>query len=413
MSFQSMNTDNKTFSTPLRPLSNEQIHSLREKISKESPSLYRNKVLTDPIKSYRHELINNGSGNQGTPSSKLRNLFQNVNIDKDYLIHQQENLKQRGNNGVNHAPSKEKTNNFNSNDLLNEDENLQLSTIMESSNLQKEQLLGNYENPILSKLSQRTVNKELELQKVIFNVIFLTLGNLSSKFFNFFINHTKFGKLLLNQLKINDSKKIVGHINPTISNDNKFLYYLKFCVTSQQKYFPFINFENVKFLIQSILIVNIIISLWNLTETVKTDDLKLNDKQKQLLGLNSQKKNSKDKHTSKPHLVYTNQKNLIQQQSQNNINGNSSANKNSSNKPTPPTPFLFKSLETPLKFKDRNEPKSVMVNQVDAFGNPRKNFLSSNVAVKTPASAPPSSSGYIPSNRYAYLMDSPSPRKRL
>lgn len=417
------NDNNKSFSTPLHPLSTEQMHSLRERISNESPNLYRNKMLTDPIQSkYRkfdeyYQQSNNLNNLKQSNSMQSNSLFNNINIDKDLMmVHDNKSNIDKVNSF---------TTNFNQSQLFedtlsNTNELLSSTNMANSTNENDFSLLGNYENPLLSKLSKRTINKELELQKIIINIVFLLLGNLISKFGAFFFKYTSSGKIITGiVVEYYDGSLLTSSISASALTDNSLSknYYTSL-IFRNVSWFLLNYFNSLKSLIYLILIFNISNSLWNILSRVKTDDLKLSERQMKLLGLNGPSKlndntgsrlpNVKD--IAKPHLVVTNS--LNSDTTKNTIVGVNATQS------VPATPFLFKSLETPLKMKERQQkliqPQSEMVKSVDAFGNLRRSVLMNNSTAITSAPAPtPNRCGYIPSNKYAYLMDSPSPRKRL
>ena len=60
--------------------------------------------------------------------------------------------------------------------------------------------LGNFESPVLKELSRRTVNKEMETQRIMTNVIAFAFWNLLVKFIKFFWNNTHVGRQFCNRL---------------------------------------------------------------------------------------------------------------------------------------------------------------------------------------------------------------------
>lgn len=272
------------------------------------------------------------------------------------------------------------------------------------------QEIGSFENPVLQTLANRTVNKELETQRLVVNIVSLAIWDLLNKISNTLATHSSWGKqfmaLLAREMTKSGIRKTVTHL------------YSKY-----PRLFEEINWKNLNLTFHIIVIVNVVISLWRLFAKVKTDDLKLTESQKKLLGVEEKGKD-------------------ISREDQTAIEELRSAEQSTRSPPQPPnTPFLFKSLETPMKTKRRElteEPQrktqSAGAKKSNAFGTlegalPRGSNGSLNTRLFAPSmtnsagplgtaaaqnfSTPVRRTGYIPSSKYTYMMNSPSPRKRV
>ncbi|CCE63396.1 hypothetical protein TPHA_0E03060 [Tetrapisispora phaffii CBS 4417] len=428
------------FKTPVRPLSNEQFRSLSEKIRKESPGLYRKNILTDPIKA-NYKKFDNGPDHE----EKTQSIFSNVKVD-DNIFNSVKNTAVSNNFNVesylNTISQNEKNkpldddqltvNNtiFGKTGLESKDvENKTDGRIYDNSSVDNDitvnsRIIGNYENPILTKLSERTVNKEVEFQKIITNILFYFILNLLKKSTVFFVSYTTMGQsltsLVTNFIMNNKNSSFYSEFSKILSNNSNWLLSWLDCA------------------VNCIIVLNVTLSIWNLTKKTDINDLELSSKQMALLGLDNNINNSNyllHKQNNKPHLVTRNKVSSnkhdveielpINQSIDSNFDGGI-VNQN--------TPYLFKSLQTPLKMKvQQNQlpPQSVISDKfATAFNynhnlDLRKEILSRNNFNRNVSSLfgankidddknqGNNSSGYTSSNKYAYLMNSPSPRKRF
>ncbi|SCV99581.1 LAFE_0A06348g1_1 [Lachancea fermentati] len=353
----------KMFSTPIRPVTQEKLASVREKVVRESPYLYKNKVLSDPMEGVQStiKLINTPTATafhrneKSTPSS-----FSSVVVEPHTRKEASEN-----------SPKVD-------------------------SIARKAYSLGDFENPVLAQYNRRVVNKELETKRIIFNVIIILFWNLVVKYLRLFVEHTRKGTHWRHLLHTFILERVVYPLNPHINLE-------------ESSWVRFVNIESVSHMLHLIVFYNVTVSLWRLlvkAQNVNLDDLKLTQKQKELLGISETPSDSR----VLPEVVLTNKSNPS--------SSSPPPSKISSNQP-----FLFKSLRTPLKSQEHKmqerQAMSAFVNKVNAFGDLRKTTLLSktrlnpNTTSVTAIPTPTNRSGYIPSSRYAYMMDSPSPRKRM
>ncbi|AQZ13028.1 POM34 (YLR018C) [Zygosaccharomyces parabailii] len=333
---------------PSTPISREQFTSLRRKMAKDSPKLYKNKVLSEV-------------GNE-----KLQTVPKSSEVVA--------------------------------------------KPVVASEKYPKE--IGSFENPVLHTLAHRTVNKELETQRLVVNIVSLAVWNLISKFTGTLATHSTWGK------------QLVGYLGREVSQlgiQRTFMHWY----SEYPGIFKRINWQNLNFFFHTIVVCNVAISVWRLFAKVKTDDLQLNDNQKKLLGVDGEGHTSNQGHSAVEELA--------------------SVEQSKRSPPEPPsTPFLFKSLETPMKTRQREQmqerqrrTQSVIPKKINAFGTLKSSLPrrppgsggSLNAGLFTPnmtASSGPSAAtttynlstpvgrtGYIPSSKYAYMMNSPSPRKRV
>lgn len=395
-------TPTKTFSTPLRPVTHEKFQSLREKVIRESPNLYKTKVLSDPTTSLK--FISKSVG--GTP---LNNVFSR---DEPF-----NNLLPSVSTAASINSKDEATPLQQESDLLPDQEAPTQNTMGGVDNMAPTApSIGDFESPALSKFTGRIVNKELETKKIISNVIVLLVWNLALKFLTLFLYHMKTGKKWRKWVNNLILERVLYKINPHLDIENGVLAHL--------------TITNVSHVVHLMIFCNIIASVWRLlvkSQSVQIDDLHLNARQKELLGVMDTPTNSKQK--TLPRVVLSSATPL------------KATPTSSSNAPSPsatPTPFLFKSLRTPLKSKEQQRQQqqqqqqqqtqksmSAFVNKVNAFGDLRKTALLNKqsftptptpTVTANPPATPTSASGktgYIPSSKYAYMMESPSPRKRI
>lgn len=344
-------TPSKIFSTPSRPVTQERYASLREKVVRESPYLYKNKVLSNPVKQEKQE--NKSTGVKLSNAFSPRADYEKKAVEGDVLL--------TGGDGT----------------------------------------LGAFENPILAQYSRRIVNKELETRRIISNLLAVLIWNLILRFLNLFLDHTQRGSQWSEWLAKWVQEKIVYRINP-------------YTDLEQSRWISLLSLGNISHVFHLVVFYNVTVSFWRLlvkSQHVKVDDLHLNYRQKQLLGV-----------SDTPQVSHTLPKVTLAAASQD------TPVKSATGAPVPVKPstqpvFLFKSLQTPQKSKERAAAehagiRSEQVNKVNAFGDLRTSVLR-NVSL-TPAqdsnvglTVPITRTGYIPSSKYAYMRDSPSPRKSM
>ncbi|QLL33525.1 hypothetical protein HG536_0E04360 [Torulaspora globosa] len=377
------NAPASTFATPSRPITREQFHSLRQKMVKESPRLYKNKILSDPSENTERRI----RSAPVTPRNYVREtrgtLLRNTNL-ADL------NSRQLGELNDDLVSGKEKPV---SGELGNKTAGFNAAEP------------GNYENPVLNKLASRTVNKEMETQIIVTNLIVLAIWDLFTKFLKIFLDYSHFGKVIALLAQEKFSKLKLGIWIYRLNREFPWLV----------KRLSWSNFDTVFHLVVA---YNVLGSLWRLFSKVKVSDLNLNSSQRELLGLRSNDEFA-DSHASissnkKPHVILD-QNRQIPRAIEDGTQQNPSV---------PATPFLFKSLETPLKAKQREQSRqqqrtqldlqrqaqSASVSKVNAFGSNFDKTESRPVPWTTSQISP---AGYIPSSKYAYMMSSPSPRKRM
>lgn len=374
------------FATPSRPISREQFTSLKQRVATDSPKLYKNKVLSGP-----NEKVKTQTNHQNGSSDSLKN--------------------------VSTTAASKSTSNLD----LNVTSELPKAT----PSLVETGKIGSFENPVLHTLAQRTVNKEWETQRLIVNIIAWAIWDLMAKFFNTLAKHSKIGRQLV--LWIN--RELIpsnSHSSSNISHDrgNNISSFFKGVYDRYPSFWEKLNWSNLNLLFHLIVVVNILVSLWRLFSKVKTDDLQLNENQRQLLGVVDQYSNFDEQHDDylHHHEQLVKGPELI------------SSRESNATPPEPPnTPFLFKSLETPMKSRQKKEfvndsvqnvTQSAFVNRLNAFGlspsfgnrlnSNSKGVLKPDIDKLFPASmaaTPAGKTGYIPSSKYTYMMNSPTPRK--
>ncbi|SCV03520.1 LAMI_0H08812g1_1 [Lachancea mirantina] len=357
-------TPSKVFSTPQKSVTAVQLASLREKVVKESPALYKNKVLSSPLGSVGLQQPS-AFGRSGTPALSPA-------VPQTATIPAANAAATETVSPLDHA---------------------------EDSDLYQQQMrLGKFENPVLDSFSSRIVNKELESRRIIYNAIGLLVWNLALKYYQLFLYRTDTGGYIMHRIESFCTRHATVRIGPQINlNTTEWLAY--------------VTLDNVSHLLRLVMLFNIVVSLWKLlikAQSIKIDDLHLNQKQKQLLGLIDTPSNSK----ILPRVMLSSSESrpvpeLLEV------------------KKPPAHPFLFKSLRTPLKARNSlvnndKQSASAFVDKVNAFGNLQRASdaqtstpVPVTSAATVPVTAPVNRSGYIPSSKYLYMMDSPSPRKRM
>lgn len=371
-----------TFATPSRPITREQFHSLRQKMVKESPRLYKNKILSDPSE--------RPSGKIRSAPVTPRNYVEETRGARGTLL--------RDTNLVD--LNSRQLSELNADVVSGEDKTASGELGKQASNAAEP---GNYENPVLNKLASRTVNKEMETQIIVTNLVVLAMWDLFTKFLKIFLDYSHFGKVIASLAQEKFSKLKLGI----------WIYRLN-------REFPWLvkrlSWSSVDTVFHLVVAYNVIGSLWRLLSKVRVSDLNLNSSQRELLGLQPNDVFT-DSHASsssskKPHVILDQNKRVPR------------AEKDGENSTTPSTPFLFKSLETPLKAKQREQTQkqqrtqldlqrqaqSASVSKVNAFGSNFDKIESRPVPWTTSQINP---AGYIPSSKYAYMMSTPSPRKRM
>ncbi|AMD22785.1 HHR016Cp [Eremothecium sinecaudum] len=391
----SLGTPKKVFETPVRPISTRQFESLREKVCKDSPGLYKARLLTDPTMT---KFISRSVG--ATPSSVFDRKEAKNNMPKlageRGLCYEQKEVYSRG--AVD--------------EIQTQQENLPNKKSSGITADKELQTIGSYENPILEVFTRRVVNKELEIKKIIVNIASLFVWNLCYKFLVFFLYYTKKGNYLCKRINQVFLAHIVFKIYPHLDLDSGWLKIWRL--------------SNVSRLVHIVFFINVLTSLYMLlvkSQNFKVSDLGLNERQKQLLGVTD--KDSRETllpegllYKSNPRLNFSSENKKVD------------SSKDVTEHSAPTQPFLFKSLQTPLKASEISkgqqqqkkilESSSAFVNKINAYDDLRKSVLMSRSAITPPpvnniVSSPSirPTSGYIPSSKYAYMMDSPSPRKRL
>ncbi|CCF60168.1 hypothetical protein KAFR_0J01000 [Kazachstania africana CBS 2517] len=408
------NSNEKPLMGTPRPLSKDQFHSLRDKVVKESPKLYRQKILSDPntplSKNFNGNVLNFARinlpqfNNDARPQTVPNTPFQSEEIYRNPL---------KASSSSTMAQPVYKGSKLISETLPDTEDvtKVKIGTTIESSSPE----LGNFENPILGKLVKRSISKEFEIQKIIINVISIALFNLLSKFSILFINHSKVGRrfhlfysnviqsCLNNFWNVDGMKKIYFFWIKV--NYNYFNNKLSFHLTAEHLIHGF----------YLLVAYNIILSMWKLFMTINMNDINLNEKQRTLLGLNAASITQQNHATPimKPHIVKT---------------VPSKSSKVQPSQSVPSTPLIFKSLKTPMKSRqEKIKLESTKFNKLNAFGdnlqrntilNNHLNFkgMSNGNIVSTTYSAPATTvrnKGYIPSSKYSYMMNSPSPSKKI
>lgn len=355
--------------TPSRPISREQFTSLRRRVAKDSPKLYKNRVLSGPDEQV------------------------NVRTNQDKSSH---NLTK-----VASVATK-------STEIKSPPSSSQVSTPAPTSTSNE---IGSFENPVLHTLAQRTVNKEWETQRLVVNIIAWAIWDLLSKFCSTLAKHSKFGKELVSWI----NRELMQRNNNSNSSIFGFFHQIYNRYPSLWKK---LNWSNINFIFHLVVIINVFFSLKRLISKVKTDDLPLNENQRQLLGVADQSNDS-----------------TVFQESAKDSELVPSKESDTTSPEPPNTPFLFKSLDTPMKLRQKQERNSITskdvtpsasVGRVNAFGlsqsalNNRihqsaRNISNSGASLfpSSLAATPAGKTGYIPSSKYTYMMNSPTPRKKV
>ncbi|SCU82840.1 LAME_0C03070g1_1 [Lachancea meyersii CBS 8951] len=343
----------KLFATPVKNVSQEKFKSLREKVGRESPYLYRTKQLSDVTKK---------------PSRDTRGSVLELGSDS--------------------APKTEKRG------------------TQEPTSVESGPVAFAFENKALSQYSRRIVNKELETRRIISNLVALLLWNLGVKFLTLFLHHTAHGINIQRTLIKWAQELVIYRLYPHAD--------LEYSLWSRTA-----TIANISHVFHLIIFFNVTVSLWRLvlkSQNVKIDDLHLNNRQKQLLGVSEPSTSSKlpmqASQAKQSHIGSETQSSIPLQLDNVNL-----AKRN-------PSPvYLFKSLQTPLKSRQQESllftgVRSAHVKKVNAFGDLNTSSLkrASLTPPQTTSNAfmtPKNRNGFIPSSKYAYMRDSPSPRKTL
>lgn len=329
------------YATPARPVTRDQFYSLRQKMVRESPGLYRSKVLSDPSLAV-------GLQSRSAPVTPAGRKTGELAVDGSRETHAKQSSREEVGDGS---------------------------------------ALGNFESPVLGKLASRTVNKELETQVIVTNLIALAIWDLVTKFSKIFLDYSPVGRRVLQFAQERFWKWKLGI----------WIYRLH---RAHPRLASRLSLASLDTLLHLVVAYNVVASLWRLFARVKVDDLHLTTSQKELLGLDPMEPVGRAT-SRKPHVILDQGKPVPKPEEL-----------RESGEAVSATPFLFKSLETPLKAKQREQRQQIdlqrqgqdtSVSKVNAFGS---NF---NKIDSTPVGP----SGYIPSSKYAYMMSSPSPRKRM
>lgn len=392
-------TPAKVFQTPKRPLSQREFQSLREKAVKESPILYKHKVLTNPT-----EVRSTTTGSRSLHSTPVcaRSIFTREERLKDHNL--AEDIKRshepKVTSGGIVGDGKDDNGRINFKNGIDRDVLEFESSADMKETAEWDQLLGSFENPALSKFTTRMVNKELEMRKLISNVLAMLCWNLLNKAVVTFFYSTQKGAQLRQEILEMFLKYAVYKVNPHVNVDSIWLSITRWNTISQLLHYVFL--------------FNIIVCLWKLlfkSQSIDVSDLKLNDRQKQLLGI-----------VETPGNIETSSKLSSKTISTRNVPLKEDDIK-------PPRPFLFKTLESPAK-APQTVPKAVpsvrfstelgMRNSVGPAGS----VGIGTSLLKRPDTTPTPSSniarlrqsgrpGYIPSSRYTYMMESPTSTKKV
>ncbi|SCU85832.1 LADA_0D10066g1_1 [Lachancea dasiensis] len=349
--------EHNVFSTPVKKVSGDQLKSVRERIGRESPYLYRNKQLPE------HE----------------------------------------GNNSITHSPAKV---DVGSNTPVIDRHMPKVNNELLHNAVSGEAPTGGvtYENPVLAQYSRRIVNKELETRRIISNFLALLLWNLGVKFLSLFLYHTTHGANLQQKLGKWVQESVIFRFHPHADLEASWARNA--------------TLANISHVCHLLIFYNVTVSIWRLlvkSQNVKVDDLHLNHRQRQLLGVS-------DTPVTKellPHVRLASGGPTLETKStavpkidSREINGLSAS-----------SAFLFKSLQTPQKAREQQvtapmDVRSDFVKKVNAFGDLRTSFLKKKSLTPTHNTSitpltPVSRNGYIPSSKYTYMHDTPSPRKRI
>ncbi|CEP62746.1 Pom34p LALA0_S06e02850g [Lachancea lanzarotensis] len=344
-------TESKIFSTPVKSVSEEKFKSLRDKVGRESPFLYRTKQLSDVTKNANHD------GGNSTPKLGSGSIPKNENIHVNDT-----------------AP----------------DEPIPAAFA--------------FENRALGQYSRRIVNKELETRRIISNLVAVLLWNLAIKFLTLFLHHTSHGINFQQALTKWVRELVIYRLFPRADLDYSTMARIA-------------TIANLSHIFHLIVFYNVTVSLWRLvlkSQNVKIDDLHLSNRQKQLLGVS-------DVPSTKnlpPNLSISSNVSKEDRKDQ-----TTHLNKPLSQSNSPSPLFLFKSLQTPLKSREQSSTastgtRSAYVKKVNAFGDlntsyQKKPSLTPGQMNSKAFTTPISRNGYIPSSKYAYMRESPSPRKPL
>lgn len=230
-----------------------------------------------------------------------------------------------------------------------------------------------FESPVLETLATDSVNKGLEIQRIVTNLIGYAVMNLALNFTSFYLWHTRSGQVLREQFTTEYILSIL-HIpkNPLVYTILKYL-----------------SIEYIRHVFSLLVVYNVVSSTLRLVKRVNYRDLKLNENQKKLLGFVGDQR--QEQILKKPHSVL----------------------KGQDDSATAPPPYLFKALESPMKKKEvpSTSTRNVFTKSVSFEPQARRTSVATTTSVSAPASTTVNGAGYIPSNKYAYMMNTPSPRK--
>lgn len=411
-------------------ITNEEFRTLRNRLINETPNFYKDKsVIRNPntfnnlTDNFANININNAIRNDNTYNTNGSNNITDIANSRGDFYDSKADIQSK--NKLNPNMSQQESNYLNN---YSGEDNTKTDTSNQDDSNEQNITIGDYENPILEKIINRSINKENEFKIIITNITSYIIINLIIKFIRFFFNYTKSGKTLLSflsQYSINNKSTIIK-TNDFKNNGNfiNFINLIKVKLYDWDLIEKIFNWENIIFFIKLIVTLNILIAIIKLLRRISYNDLNLNLRQRSLLGLNenSLKLNyyNNSKIDRKPHLILTNDDRFIDK---NNLESIVDINKNRS-----ATPFLFKSLKTPLSNSKYNVTDNLKDNSIsynryanrNMFGlnNDNTNFNKSiNGTVSNFKNDRVNSSntnkGYVPSNKYVYMMNSPSPIKKM
>ncbi|AGO09832.1 AaceriAAL159Cp [[Ashbya] aceris (nom. inval.)] len=377
----------KVFETPMRPISREQFQSMREKAVKLSPELYRTRILSDPtvnkfpLRAQGALAANVFERGESQPIEAVTPPVTQVSAvpvaaQDDDLLPEQEVATATGMAA-----------------------GMRMETVSGSCDPSSAKPLGNYENPALAAFTRRVVNKEQEIKRIIANVWTLLIWNLVYKFLGLFLHSCRTGRFIYQTISHFFYANVVFKLNPHARLDSGWL--------------RFWTLEHINHLIHMMLLINIALSLYMLlvkAQHITVSDLGLNERQKELLGVSAsgdtQSSIIEDAVNPRPLLHRVSSKGSVTEH----ILPSDAAQ---------PQPFLFKSLQTPLRSSKGQPSSTALQSELPYTGRAREHLFpaaSPLLSQKLAAPAVPANrpgSGYIPSSKYAYMMDSPSARKRL
>lgn len=405
-----MLSETRGLNTPSRPLSKAQFDSLRERIQRDSPRLYRDKhlsaarsgSLTTPGTPIAHNIVSKGTITDPATELRSRSLFDGLESFRSPL---QNIIAAEPNEELQIYPVKMNTDSLPLNAATN---GAALGQNSHDTNIcYGVAQFGSYENPVLRQLASRNINKELEIQTIVTNVVAILLWNLITKFALLVFTDTSHGASLvaLIHYKLQRSDficKIMKHPLYYLLNDN-------------------VNYSRCNIFIHLLMAYNIVSATCRLLSKMKTSDLNLTPRQRQLLGLDHVQIKTTGA-PQKPKMLFQDSGSLIQDHHIRTTAGGAQQHSNGLPTNKPSTPYLFKSLETPLKARQKATENSLLKRPRQTGPNIfntdtqatklNKTYLKNDLPSQNLIENA-SNTGYIPSNKYAYKMGTPSIRRRI